>query len=194
MNEKSRTSVACYQSQLLPPASSPSPILLTPLFCHLELDPSLYQCNETTKFIDIPYLINCHILRDETTYSFLGQNGSNLYCKLPQPNITSLIGGDNAYDLGPLDDDADDAAYHRWMVDSQRKNNSLKKRILKAITGGCMGAPSTAEPRQDQPTPSNRHPGKEPAGTARGNEETPWATPRKRNRRSAGQSESDDTD
>ncbi|WZZ43365.1 hypothetical protein YC2023_039624 [Brassica napus] len=104
------------------------------------------------------------------------------------------VGGDNAYDLGPLDDDADDAAYHRWMVDSQRKNNSLMKRILKAITGGCMGAPSTAEPRQDQPTPSNCHPGKEPAGTTRGDKETPWATPRKRNRRSAGQSESDDTD
>ena len=44
-----------------------------------------------------------------------------------------------AYDLGPLDDDADDATYRRRMVDSQRKNNSLMKRILKAITGGCFG-------------------------------------------------------
>ncbi|KAL0826628.1 hypothetical protein Bca101_050305 [Brassica carinata] len=103
-------------------------------------------------------------------------------------------GGDNAYDLGPLDDNADDATYRYWMVDSQCKNNSLMKRILKAITGGCMGAPSTAEPRQDQLTPHSHRPGKEPAGTARGYEETPWATPRKRNRRSTGQSESDDTD
>ncbi|KAL0649344.1 hypothetical protein Bca4012_092035 [Brassica carinata] len=103
-------------------------------------------------------------------------------------------GGDNAYDLGPLDDNADDATFRRWMVDSQCKKNSLMKRILKAITGGCMGAPSTAEPHQAQPTPRSHRPGKEPVGTARGYEETPWATPRKRNRRSAGQSESDDTD
>ena len=43
--------------------------LLTPLFRHLELDLSPYQCNETTQFIHVPYLINCQILRDETTYS-----------------------------------------------------------------------------------------------------------------------------
>ncbi|KAF3541801.1 hypothetical protein F2Q69_00020678 [Brassica cretica] len=64
--------------------------LLTPLFRHLELDHSVYQCNETAAFIDIPYLINCQILCDENTYSFLSQDGRNLYCKLPQPNITSL--------------------------------------------------------------------------------------------------------
>ncbi|KAF3596626.1 hypothetical protein DY000_02021133 [Brassica cretica] len=204
--------------------------LLTPLFRPLELDLSIYQCNETAEFIDIPYLINCQILRSETTYGFLSQDGRNLYCKLPQPNITSLSdvtnicfvpdaqflcadpkssfrddimddvefvrtdGGDNAYNLDPLDDNADDAAYRRWMVDSQRKNNSIMKRILKAITGGCMGAPSTAQPRHDQPTPSSHRPGKESEGTARGDEETPWATPRRRNMRSAGQSESDDTD
>ncbi|KAF2566150.1 hypothetical protein F2Q68_00024312 [Brassica cretica] len=57
--------------------------------------------------------------------------------------------------------------------DSQRKNNSLMKRILKAITGGCMGAPSTPEPRQDQTTSRSHRPGKESAGTARGDEETP---------------------
>ena len=113
---------------------------------------------------------------------------------MDEPEFVGTVGSDTAYDQGPLDDDADDAAYHRWMVDSQRKNNSLMKRILKAITGGCMGAPSTAEPCQDPLTPSNRLPGKEQAGTVRGDEETPWATPRKRNRRSAGQSESDDTD
>ncbi|KAF3579719.1 hypothetical protein DY000_02034576 [Brassica cretica] len=121
--------------------------LLTPLFRHLELNLSVYQCNETAAFIDIPYLINCQILRDENTYSFLSQDERNLYCKLPQPNITSLSdvtnicfvpdaqylwanpkssyrddtmddvkfvrtdGGNNAYDLGPLDDNADDATY-----------------------------------------------------------------------------------
>ncbi|KAF3541798.1 hypothetical protein F2Q69_00020677 [Brassica cretica] len=68
------------------------------------------------------------------------------------------------------------------------------KRIPKAIIGGCMGALSTAKPRQAQPTPRSHRPEKEPVGTARGGEEIPWATPRKRNRRSAGQSESDDTD
>ncbi|KAF3597907.1 hypothetical protein DY000_02021352 [Brassica cretica] len=204
--------------------------LLTPLFRHFELDLSPYQCNETMQFIDVPYLINCQILRDEATYSFIGKDGNYLYCKLPQPDITSLgdvvnicfvpepqylcadpksayqddtmdepefvgtVGGDIAYDLGPLDDDADDAIYHRWMVDSQCKNNSLMKRILKAITGGCLGTPSRAEPHRAQPTPSSHRPGKEPAGTAGVEEETPWASPRRRNKRSAGQSESDDTD
>ncbi|KAF2567120.1 hypothetical protein F2Q68_00025953 [Brassica cretica] len=204
--------------------------LLTPLFRHLELDLSSYQCNETAQFIDVPYLINCQILCDETTYSFIGKDGNCLYYKLPQPDITSLgdvvnicfvpepqylcaylkssyqddtmdepefvgtVGGDTGYDLGPLDDDADDATYCRWMVDSQRKNNGLTKRILKAITGGCLGTPSTAEPRREQPTPSSHRPGKEPTGTARVEGETPCAIPRKRNRRSAGQSESDDTD
>ncbi|KAF2556891.1 hypothetical protein F2Q68_00014239 [Brassica cretica] len=38
--------------------------LLTHLFRHLKLDLSLYQYNETPAFIDIPYLINCQILRD----------------------------------------------------------------------------------------------------------------------------------
>ena len=204
--------------------------LLTPLFRHLELDLSPYQCNETMQFIDVPYLINCQILRDEATYSFIGKNGNYLYCKLPQPDITSLgdvvnicfvpepqylcadpkssyqddtmdepefvgtVGSDTAYDLGPLHDDDDDAAHRYWIVDYQRKNKSLMKRILKAITGGCLGTPSTVEPRREQPTPSSHRPGKEPTGTARGEEETLWATPRKRNRRSAGQSESDDTD
>ncbi|KAF2572362.1 hypothetical protein F2Q70_00003600 [Brassica cretica] len=164
--------------------------LITPLFRHLELDLSSYQCKETAQFIDVPYLINYQILRYETTYNFIGKDWNYLYCKLPQPDITSLgdvedtmdepevvgtVGGDTGYDLGPLDDDADDATYRRWMVDSQRKNNSLMKRILKAITGGCLGTPSTAEPRREQPTPSSYRPGKEPAGTARGEEETPWA-------------------
>ena len=56
---------------------------------------------------------------------------------MDEPEFVGTVGGDIAYDLGPLDDDADDAIYHRWMVDSQCKNNILMKRILKAITGGC---------------------------------------------------------
>ncbi|KAF3529866.1 hypothetical protein DY000_02041171 [Brassica cretica] len=45
---------------------------------------------------------------------------------------------DTAYDLSTLDDDADDATYHRWMVDSQCKNDRLMKRILRTIIGGCF--------------------------------------------------------
>ncbi|KAF3597908.1 hypothetical protein DY000_02021355 [Brassica cretica] len=181
--------------------------LLTPLFCHLELDLSPYQCNETMQFIDVPYLINCQIFRDETTCSFLGKDGKNLYYKLTRPDITSLrdvvnicfvpdrtFGGDTAYDLGPLDDDNDDATYRCWMVDSQRKNNGLMKRIPKAITRGCLGTPSTTEPHREQPTPSSHQPGKELTGTAGGEEDNSLATPRRRNMRSAGQSENDDTD
>ncbi|KAF3603575.1 hypothetical protein F2Q69_00037029 [Brassica cretica] len=98
--------------------------------------------------------------------------------------FVGTVGGDTAYDLGPLDDNADDATYRRLLVDSQHKNNSLMKRILKVITGGCLGAPSTAEPRQEHATPSSHRQGKEPAGTAGGEEQTLWATPRRRNMRS----------
>ncbi|KAG5403981.1 hypothetical protein IGI04_010100 [Brassica rapa subsp. trilocularis] len=45
---------------------------------------------------------------------------------------------DGAYDLEDLTDVTDDHAYRRWMVDSQKKNNSLMKRILRALTGGCI--------------------------------------------------------
>ncbi|KAF2589821.1 hypothetical protein F2Q70_00039081 [Brassica cretica] len=55
-----------------------------------------------------------------------------------------------AYDLGPLEDDEDDATYRRWMVDSQRKNNSLMMRILKAITGGFFGGQEGRTSEQEQ--------------------------------------------
>ncbi|KAL0885763.1 hypothetical protein Bca101_009746 [Brassica carinata] len=42
------------------------------------------------------------------------------------------------YDLEDIEDGFDDETYHHWMIDSQRKNNSLMKRILKIITGGCF--------------------------------------------------------
>ncbi|KAF3512288.1 hypothetical protein F2Q69_00004497 [Brassica cretica] len=46
---------------------------------------------------------------------------------------------DPSYDLGELADVTDDQAYRRWMVDSQRKNNSLIRRILHLVAGGCIG-------------------------------------------------------
>ncbi|KAF3486360.1 hypothetical protein F2Q69_00052335 [Brassica cretica] len=131
-----------------PMTTSPGCVLV-----QMFVDKKAKVCNETAAFIDIPYLINCQILRDETTYSFLSQDGRNLYCKLP-PKITALSdvtnicfipdaqylcadpkssyrddtmddvvfvrtdGGNNAYDLAPLDDNSDDATYRRWMVDS----------------------------------------------------------------------------
>ncbi|KAF2574979.1 hypothetical protein F2Q70_00002225 [Brassica cretica] len=133
-----------------------------------------YAVNYNIEYVDTPYLISCHILRDETTYRFTDKEGNVLFIKLPQPHLTNFSTIENicflpdpeflcanprapppdddldapeditpneetAYDLGPLDDDADEAAYCRWMVDSQRKNNSLMKRILKAITRGWFG-------------------------------------------------------
>ena len=89
---------------------------------------------------------------------------------------------DSAYDLEDLTDVTDDHAYRRWMVDSQKKNNSLMKRILRAITGGCIGS------QDEQTTQGTRRPGKEPAGTSTGEERLP------RNRRTAGHSSSGDSD
>ena len=63
---------------------------------------------------------------------------------------------DVAYDLGPLDDDADDVTYLRWIVDFQRKNNSLMKGILKAIMGGCFGGQDDRTSVQEQ-TPHQSH-------------------------------------
>ncbi|KAG5393276.1 hypothetical protein IGI04_023239 [Brassica rapa subsp. trilocularis] len=89
---------------------------------------------------------------------------------------------DSAYDLEDLTDVTDDHAYRRWMVDSQKKNNSLMKRILRAITRGCIGS------QDEQTTQGTRRPGKEPAGTSTGEERLP------RNRRTAGHSSSGDSD
>jgi len=89
---------------------------------------------------------------------------------------------DGAYDLEDLTDVTDDHAYRRWMVDSQKKNNSLMKRILRALTGGCIGS------QDEQTTQGTRRPGKEPAGTSTGEERLP------RNRRTTGHSSSGDSD
>lgn len=89
---------------------------------------------------------------------------------------------DGAYDLEDLTDVTDDHAYRRWMVDSQKKNNSLMKRILRALTGGCIRS------QVEQTTQGTRRPGKEPAGTSAREERLP------RNRRTAGHSSSGDSD
>ncbi|KAF3598793.1 hypothetical protein F2Q69_00035687 [Brassica cretica] len=162
--------------------------LLTPLFKHFRINLQAYAVNYNIEYVDTPYLISCHILRDETTYRFTDKEGNMLFIKLPQLHLTNFSTIENirflpepeflcadprapppdddmdepeditpneetAYDLGPLDDDANEAAYRRWMVNSQRKNNSLKKRILKAITGGCFGGqepqPAAAEEQAD---------------------------------------------
>ncbi|KAF2536333.1 hypothetical protein F2Q68_00021434 [Brassica cretica] len=118
--------------------------LLTPLFKHFRINLQSYAVNYNIEYVDTPYLIPCHILRDETTYRFTDKEGNVLFIKLPQPHLTnfSLIENirflpdpeflcadpqapppdddmdepkditpneETAYDLGPLDDDADEA-------------------------------------------------------------------------------------
>ncbi|KAF3508930.1 hypothetical protein F2Q69_00007456 [Brassica cretica] len=189
----------------------------------VQINPGSYAVNHEIEYIDTPYLIACHILRDEYTYEFAGKEGNVLYCTLPQAHLTNFStienirflpdpeflcadprapppdadmddveditpDEDTAYDLGLLDDDADDTTYRRWMVDSQRKNNSLMKRILKAITGGCFGGQEGRTSAQEH-TPQQSHcPGKEPVGSSAAGERLP---PKKR---TAGRSESRESD
>ncbi|KAL0734026.1 hypothetical protein Bca4012_010236 [Brassica carinata] len=89
---------------------------------------------------------------------------------------------DGEYNLEDLADVTDDHAYRRWMVDSQKKNNSLLKRILKGITGGCIRG------QGEQTQKRAGRSGKEPVGTSAGGERLP------RNRRTAGHSGSGDSD
>ncbi|KAF3538400.1 hypothetical protein F2Q69_00022860 [Brassica cretica] len=125
------------------------------------------------QYLNIKYLMACHIMRDEETYSFFDKAGTQLFTKLPHPEITRFNVFDNirflpppellctdpraavpdadkedvedittevepSYDLGELADVTDDQAYRRWMVDSQRKNNSLMRRILHLITEAAL--------------------------------------------------------
>lgn len=60
------------------------------MFRHFEMDLIPYTFNSTPKYIDIPYLINFQILRDETTFSFQDREGNTLFFTLPQPSITGL--------------------------------------------------------------------------------------------------------
>ncbi|KAF3534099.1 hypothetical protein DY000_02040253 [Brassica cretica] len=177
--------------------------LLTPSFKHFRINLQAYAVNYNIEYMDTPYLILCHILCDETTYRFKDKEGNVLFIKLPQPHLSNFTSppdddmdepeditpnGETAYDLVPLDDDADEAAYRRRIVDSQRKNNSLMKRILKAIMGGCFGG-QEQKPAAAEQTPQLYHrAGKEPAGSSARAEHLP------RNRRMAGRSESGESD
>ncbi|KAF2617046.1 hypothetical protein F2Q68_00039369 [Brassica cretica] len=173
--------------------------LLTPLFKHFGIDLGKYSVNKEVQYLDIKYLMACHIMRDEDTYSFFDKAGTQLFTKLPHPEITRFSVFDNirflpppellctdpraaapdadmedveditpeaepSYDLGELADVTDDQAYRRGMVDSQRKNNSLMRRILHLITGGCIGGSNQRQPPAEQ-TPRSHRPGKTPMGT-----------------------------
>ncbi|KAF2553552.1 hypothetical protein F2Q68_00034240 [Brassica cretica] len=94
-----------------------------------------------------------------------------------------------SYDLRELADVTDDQAYRRWMVDLQRKNNSLMRRILHLITGGCIGGSNQRQPPAEQ-TPRSHRPGKAPMGTGTSTEEVH----RSRNRRSFDPAESGESD
>ncbi|KAF3567600.1 hypothetical protein DY000_02016502 [Brassica cretica] len=198
--------------------------LLTPLFKHFGIDLSKYSVNKEVQYLEIKYLMACHIMRDEETYSFFDKEGTQLFTKLPNHDITKLSEFDNirflpspvllctdprtaapdadmddveditpdadpSYDLGELADVTDDQAYRRWMVNSQCKNNSLMRRILSLITGGCIGKCNQRRSPEAQ-TPRTHRPGKEPIGTATSTE----AVHRSRNRRSFDPAESGESD
>ena len=198
--------------------------LLTPLFKHFGIDLSKYKVNTEIQYLDIKYLMACHIMRDEDTYNFFDKEGTQLFTKLPHPEITRLSVFDNirflpppellctdpraaapdanmedveditpeadpSYDLGELADVTDDQAYRRWMVDSQRKNNSLMRRILHLVTGGCIGGSNQRQSPAEQ-TPRSHRPGKAPMGTGTSTEEVH----RSRNRRSFDPAESGESD
>ncbi|KAF3548824.1 hypothetical protein DY000_02008749 [Brassica cretica] len=198
--------------------------LLTPLFKHFGIDLGMYSVNKEVQYLDIKYLMACHIMRDEETYSFFDKAGTQLFTKLPHPEITRFSVFDNicflpppellctdpraavpdadmedveditpeaepSYDLRELADVTDDQAYRRWMVDSQRKNKSLMRRILHLITGGCIGGSNQRQPPAE-PTPRSHRPGKAPMGTVTSTEEVH----RSRNRRSFDPAESGESD
>ncbi|KAF2542995.1 hypothetical protein F2Q68_00031393 [Brassica cretica] len=175
--------------------------LLTPLFKYFGIDLRSYAVNHEIEYIDTPYLIACHILRDECTYNTIVNirflPDPEFLCtdpRAPPPDhdmddVEDITPDkDTAYDVGPLDDDADDATYCRWMVNSQRNNNSLMKRILRAITGGCFSGQEGRTSAQEHTPQLSHHPGKEPVGSSAAGECLP------RNRRIAGRSESGESD
>ncbi|KAF2619084.1 hypothetical protein F2Q68_00039759 [Brassica cretica] len=69
--------------------------LLTPLFKHFGINLRAYAVNYNIEYVDTPYLIACHILRDETTYKFVDKEGNMLYCKLSQPHLTNFSSIEN---------------------------------------------------------------------------------------------------
>ena len=145
--------------------------LLTPLFKHFRINLQAYAVNYNIEYVDTPYLISCHILRDETTYRFTDNEGNVLFIKLPQPHLTNFSTIENI----------------RFLTDPEFLCAD-PKRILKAITGGCFGG-QEPQPAAAKQTPQQYHRrGKGPAGSSAGAERLP------RNRRMAGRSESGELD
>ena len=75
--------------------------LLTPLFKHFCIDLRKYKVNTEIQYLDIKYLMACHIMRDEDTYNFFDKEGTQLFTKLPHPEITRLSVFDNVRFLPP---------------------------------------------------------------------------------------------
>src|SRR5690606_5010229 len=63
---------------------------------------------------------------------------------------------DEDYNLEDLADVTDDHAYRRWMVDSQKKNNILLKRILKGITVAALETKEISQGREQGVQGRNR--------------------------------------
>ncbi|XP_033132844.1 uncharacterized protein LOC117127250 [Brassica rapa] len=53
--------------------------LLTPLFKHFDIDLTKYSVNKEVQYLDIRYLMACHIMRDEETYSFYDKAGTAIH-------------------------------------------------------------------------------------------------------------------
>ncbi|XP_033134221.1 uncharacterized protein LOC117127703 [Brassica rapa] len=75
--------------------------LLTPLFKHFDIDLTKYSVNKEVQYLDIRYLMACHIMRDEETYSFYDKAGTQLFTKLPHPEITRFSVFENIRFLPP---------------------------------------------------------------------------------------------
>ncbi|KAG5414831.1 hypothetical protein IGI04_002398 [Brassica rapa subsp. trilocularis] len=75
--------------------------LLTPLFKHFGIDLTKYSVSKEVQYLDIRYLMACHIMRDEETYSFFDKAGTQLFTKLPHPEITRFSVFENIRFLPP---------------------------------------------------------------------------------------------
>ncbi|KAF3533000.1 hypothetical protein DY000_02039941 [Brassica cretica] len=77
--------------------------------------------------------------------------------RIAPPDVYMDDTAPNDYDLGPIEDDADAETYRRWMIDTQQKNNSLTKKILRVIIGSCfLGQTTGATEQEHTPQPSCR--------------------------------------
>nr|VDD59734.1 unnamed protein product [Brassica oleracea] len=142
-----------YQSQIRNPALRVTAKFISNL---------LFAKDQTSKVTngELQTLYTC--IEDEIRAS-----GSGIPIQKDVEDITTE--DDPSYDLGELADVTDDQAYQRWMVDSQRKNNSLMRRILHLVTGGCIGGSNQRQSPAAQ-TPRPHRPGKEPIACVTGDE------------------------